>query len=206
MFSGSKNSISLIQSEGYDIQVADFTHSSCSSSINIIGSEGEEVTLVDWSDGKDGIDPDSTTVGGEIVFSSMENFSVASSVSSTSGSIFKTSAGISNASALFSISDIDITSVKGAGQAILIADGAIYQIDTIRGDLGAIQNRFESTMSNLQNISENLVAARSRIMDADIAAESSNLTKQNILQQAGVSILSQANQQPQLALSLLGNL
>ncbi len=65
-------------------------------------------------------------------------------------------------------------------------------------------NRFESTIANLQNISENVSAARSRILDADIAQETSNMTKQNILQQAGVSILAQANQAPQLALSLLG--
>ena len=73
----------------------------------------------------------------------------------------------------------------------------------MRGDLGAVQNRFESTISNLQNVSENLSAARSRILDADIAQETSAMTKNNILQQAGVSILAQANQTPQLALSLL---
>ncbi|PIE68358.1 MAG: flagellin, partial [Deltaproteobacteria bacterium] len=73
-----------------------------------------------------------------------------------------------------------------------------------RGDLGAVQNRFESTIANLSNVSENLSAARSRILDADIAQETSTMTKQNILQQAGVSILAQANQAPQLALSLLG--
>ncbi len=66
-----------------------------------------------------------------------------------------------------------------------------------------MQNRFESTIANLNNVAENLSAARSRILDADIAMETSEMTKQNILQQAGVSILAQANQAPQLALSLL---
>ena len=83
-------------------------------------------------------------------------------------------------------------------------DGAIADVDSARGGLGAVQNRFESTIANLSNIGENVSAARSRILDADIAQETSNMTKYNILQQAGVSILAQANQAPQLALSLLG--
>jgi len=82
-------------------------------------------------------------------------------------------------------------------------DVALSYIDQQRGTLGAIQNRFESTISNLNNVAENLSASRSRIQDADIAQETSEMTKQSILQQAGVSILAQANQTPQLALSLL---
>ena len=99
---------------------------------------------------------------------------------------------------------VDISTLAGANEAIQRIDAAINTVDASRGDLGAIQNRFESTIANLQNISENVSAARSRILDADIAQETSNMTKQNILQQAGVSILAQANQTPQLALSLLG--
>ncbi len=102
------------------------------------------------------------------------------------------------------VENIDISTREGATTAISSVDAALAQIDTIRGDLGAVQNRFESTISNLSNVSENLSAARSRIMDADIAMETSAMTKNNILQQAGVSILAQANQAPQLALSLLG--
>ncbi len=77
-------------------------------------------------------------------------------------------------------------------------------VDTARGNLGAVQSRFESTIANLMNVAENLSASRSRILDADIAMETSNMTKANILQQAGVSVLAQANQIPALALSLLG--
>ncbi|MGB3210531.1 MAG: flagellin [Desulforhopalus sp.] len=101
---------------------------------------------------------------------------------------------------------IDLLSVdtrENAWIAIASVDAALEDIDTIRGGLGAVQNRFESTISNLNNVSENLSAARSRILDADIAMETSAMTKNNILQQAGVSILAQANQTPQLALSLL---
>ena len=102
------------------------------------------------------------------------------------------------------VDNISVSSLQNAQTAITSVDEALSQIDTIRGNLGAVQNRFESTISNLQNVSENLSAARSRILDADIAMETSAMTKNNILQQAGVSILAQANQAPQLALSLLG--
>jgi len=97
----------------------------------------------------------------------------------------------------------DILTRAAANSAITIMDEAISDIDIMRGDLGAAQNRMVSTISNLNNVADNLSAARSRILDADIAQETSEMTKNNILQQAGVSILSQANQTPQLALSLL---
>lgn len=96
-----------------------------------------------------------------------------------------------------------VATAAGAQSALATIDSAISQVDSVRGDLGAVQNRFESTIANLSNIAENLSAARSRILDADIAMETSAMTKNNILQQAGVSILAQANQTPQLALSLL---
>ncbi len=98
---------------------------------------------------------------------------------------------------------IDVLDVTNANAAIGVIDTAIGTIDTIRGDLGAIQSRMESTIANLNNVAENLSASRSRIMDADIAMETSAMTRANILQQAGVSVLAQANQTPQLALSLL---
>lgn len=102
------------------------------------------------------------------------------------------------------IDNISVDTRENAWVAIESVDAALADIDTIRGGLGAVQNRFESTIANLNNVSENLSAARSRILDADIATETSAMTKANILQQAGVSILAQANQAPQLALSLLG--
>ncbi len=96
-----------------------------------------------------------------------------------------------------------VTSQTAANAAITSIDAAISSVDVERGDLGAIQSRLESTIANLSNVSENIAASRSRIMDADIAMETSSMTKSNILQQAGISVLAQANQQPQLALSLL---
>lgn len=82
-------------------------------------------------------------------------------------------------------------------------DDAIKTIDGYRSDLGAVQNRLDSTIRNQSNVSENVSAARSRIRDADFATETANMTKQNILQQASSAVLSQANQRPQVALSLL---
>jgi len=109
--------------------------------------------------------------------------------------------GVGNATT--TIDQVDVSTREGASTAISSVDAALGQIDSMRGELGAVQNRFESTIANLSNVGENLSAARSRILDADIAQETSAMTKNNILQQAGVSILSQANQAPQLALSLL---
>ncbi|MGG2396246.1 flagellin [Pseudomonas sp. SH1-B] len=107
-------------------------------------------------------------------------------------------------SSLDSVKDIDISTATGAQDALGIINGAISNIDSQRAQLGAVQNRFENTISNLQNIAENSSAARSRIRDTDFAAETSELTKNQILQQAGTAILAQANQLPQAVLSLLG--
>jgi flagellin len=107
------------------------------------------------------------------------------------------------ASATTTLSGVGVDSVSAANFAIARIDSALTDVNGLRGDLGAIQNRFESTIVNLQTVSENLAASRGRIQDADFAAETAALTKAQILQQAGVSVLSQANAQPQLALSLL---
>lgn len=101
------------------------------------------------------------------------------------------------------VSDIDINSVLGAQTAVIIIDQAIQKIDAQRADLGAVQNRFENTIANLQNIAENVSAARGRIKDTDFAAETAALSKNQIMQQAGTAILAQANQLPQSVLSLL---
>jgi flagellin len=118
-------------------------------------------------------------------------------------SAVKVSTSTSNVVTATTSGAINVKSFSAAQSAISSIDTAIKTIDSLRGNLGAVQNRFQSTISNLSNVGENLTAARSRILDADIAQETSNMTKNNILQQAGVSILAQANQQPQLALSLL---
>jgi len=102
------------------------------------------------------------------------------------------------------LKDIDISTFEGATSAITAIDNAIGQVASQRADLGAIQNRLESTVSNLQVTSENLNAANSRIQDADFAAETAELQRTNVLQQAGISVLAQANAAGQQVLSLLG--
>ncbi|WP_276666181.1 flagellin [Thalassolituus oleivorans] len=102
------------------------------------------------------------------------------------------------------LSDIDISTFEGATSAITAIDNAIGQVASQRADLGAIQNRLESTVSNLQVTSENLNSANSRIQDADFAAETAELSRTQVLQQAGISVLAQANAAGQQVLSLLG--
>ncbi|MBL0511311.1 MULTISPECIES: flagellin N-terminal helical domain-containing protein [Aeromonas] len=99
---------------------------------------------------------------------------------------------------------ISISSQSKAQAVLAAADAMLGVVDGKRAELGAVQNRLDSTIRNQSNISENVSAARSRIRDADFATETANMTKQNILQQAASSILAQANQRPQSALSLLG--
>ncbi|MCE9943444.1 flagellin [Aeromonas rivipollensis] len=110
-----------------------------------------------------------------------------------------------NVTAIFAAgSSISISTQDGAQQVLAAADAMLGVVDSKRAELGAVQNRLDSTIRNQSNISENVSAARSRIRDADFATETANMTKQNILQQAASSILAQANQRPQSALSLLG--
>ncbi|MBK0011947.1 flagellin [Stenotrophomonas sp. S41] len=99
--------------------------------------------------------------------------------------------------------DLDISSVGGADNAILAMDAALNSINSARADLGAIQNRFTSVVANLNTSSENMSAARSRIRDVDYASETAELTRNQILQQAGTAMLAQANQSSQNVLSLL---
>jgi flagellin len=111
-----------------------------------------------------------------------------------------------NSGSTAAISTIDISGISdfGAQSALASIDNALAQVDEQRADLGALQNRFSYTISNLANVQENVSASRSRIQDTDFAVETAQMTKNQILQQAGTSILAQANQLPQAALSLIG--
>ena len=101
------------------------------------------------------------------------------------------------------LAGLSVSSVAGASAALAALDSAIAIIDGTRADLGAIQNRFQATIRNLTNISENVAGARSRIRDTDFAKETAELTRTQILQQTSTTVLAQANQRPQAALSLL---
>ncbi len=103
-----------------------------------------------------------------------------------------------------SINLLDVGSTGDASAAIVALDTALDTVTSSRGDFGAVQNRLSSAIAAMQVRSENLSSAQSRIMDVDVAYETANMTKNNILQQAAISVLAQANQQPSAALSLLG--
>ena len=115
-----------------------------------------------------------------------------------------TAAGGAAATVFAGATSIDITAQSTAQAVLGAVDSMLEVVDGKRAELGAVQNRLDSTIRNQANISENVSAARSRIRDADFATETANMTKQNILQQAASSILAQANQRPQSALQLLG--
>ena len=145
---------------------------------------------------------DSATVQGTISLKSSKIFSVTQSGTEealgSNDNYFTT-----KAAALDTVSNVDLRTQAGADGAIAVLDGAIEKISSMRSDLGAIENRLEHTVSNLMNIGENTEAARSRIQDADFAAESAKLAKAQVLKQAGVGMLSQANAGAQLVLQLL---
>jgi flagellin len=108
-----------------------------------------------------------------------------------------------NSSSRSTVADLNLSTQAGAQSAISIIDTALEQINSSRSELGAINNRLDFTVSNLMNVSENTAAARSRIVDADYAAETANLSRAQVLQQAASAMLAQANAAPQQVLSLL---
>jgi len=143
---------------------------------------------------------DNFVATGKLTLQSNQNFELSSA---TPGVIGFAQDGVYGVNADFSVQSLDIGTRDGARVAIDILDLALEDVSAARADLGALQNRLESTISNLTTTSENLSAARSRILDADFAAETATLSRNQIIQQAGVSILAQANQQQQIALSLI---
>ncbi|MCW8328170.1 flagellin [Photobacterium sp. SDRW27] len=141
----------------------------------------------------------------------LQLFSSEGAVGVTTGGIAMTDgagnavdASIAGTAANTTVSEIDVTSVGGAQQAVAVLDGAMKYVDSERAQLGASQNRLNHTINNLNNVNENVSASNSRIRDTDFAKETTNMTKNQILSQASTSILAQAKQAPQAALSLLG--
>jgi len=124
-------------------------------------------------------------------------------VTGTGGSTFTLAAATTTQKAEKGIEDLDISTQKGSWDALQKIDGAISAVSASRGQLGAIQTRFEKAVENIDIQNENLTAARGRIIDADFASETANLSRAQILQQAGTAMVAQANQLPQNVLSLL---
>ncbi|GBL59742.1 flagellin [Pseudomonas citronellolis] len=158
------------------------------------------------------VDYDKGATVNDIVSALNSNISGITAVADSSGSITLTSSkalggsdvtGAAMTSGSLNIQSLDIKSADSAQKAIQVIDGALKQIDTQRSALGAVQNRLDSTISNLQNIAENATSARSTIQDADFAAETAEMTKQQTLQSAATAVLAQANQLPSAVLKLL---
>ncbi|WP_441002099.1 flagellin [Pseudocolwellia agarivorans] len=186
----------LTDETGADIKIEDVTGGSVTvTGMNYAGevNGAGAVTLDGAATGGD-----STTIAGTVRLNSTESFSTTSSTTSVAAATTATT------STRVNVDSVNLGTQDGAQSALDIIDGAIAQIDSQRADLGAIQNRFDHTISNLANIQENVSASRSRIQDTDFATETAQMTKNQILQQAGTSILAQANQLPQAALSLIG--
>ena len=192
--SADKASVTLTQADGKDITLENFTNSAAGT-VHATGSSAADTAVTLTSGGTN-----STRVAGTVTLNSSLGFTANATTAVTDVIAGGATATASTAAKL---SSVDISSVSGANTALDIIDAALAQVDSIRASLGAIQNRFENTIVNLQTTSENLSASRSRIRDADFAAETANLTRAQILQQAGTAILAQANAVPQNVLTLL---
>ena len=180
----SKNSITLTTTDGRDIKLENFANATAGNQSITLGT-----TVL--------------TEGGDISAVKTGLVSLASNkgaISATGGNadVFNIST-----SSFSSLAALSLTSSANSQLAIAVIDAALGQVNASRGDLGAYQNRFSSVVTNLQTTSENLSASRSRIQDTDFAAETANLTKSQILQQAGTAMLAQAKALPQQVLSLL---
>lgn len=199
------NKLTLTHESGEDIKITNFSTTATDGEMSLQGKKygGADGKSVDAGAAVDldGTDTEAT-VSGSIRLNSAESFSVKAAAANADYGLGAT--GTPEFSKLETVSELDFSTQSGAQGAISILDGAIGMIDAQRSDLGAMQNRLNSTINNLANTRENAAAGMSRIKDVDFAQETVNLTKQQILQQAGTSILAQAKQIPQAALSLLG--
>jgi flagellin len=196
--------IALTQAQGYDIGVVNLGGAAA-------GATGVTVTGANAANGgtgtpvsltANGIAADAVTVGGAVAFKSASSFTATASAAG----ILKTTAATS--STLSAVSSIDVTTLTngiptGANSALQVIDSALANISSSRASLGALQNRFSTTISSLQSTSENLSAARSRILDTDYASETASLARNQVLQQAGTAMLAQANALPNGVLTLL---
>ena len=202
---GTGSSLILEHSGGKDITLVDYTNTGGGTAAMdaLIGNDStstnQTVTL------NSSAANDSARVNGFVSLSSNKAFSISSNVAAANatGSITDKAADTADTSTAALLSAVDIGTVSGAQSAIDIVDGALATISNQRADLGALQSRFESVVSSLTASAENQTAARSRILDADFAAETARLTRGQILQQAGIAVLAQANAAPQNVLALL---
>lgn len=184
--------LSLTQAQGYDISLTGYTNAG--SAATLTGSTGVAANLTSGAN-------DNSTVGGQVTFNGSNGYTVTTTAAGTV-------AAASSAGSLVAVSSIDVTKMTngipvGANSALSVVDSAINYVNGLDAQLGALQNRFTNAQSSLTTTSTNLQAARSRIQDTDFAAETANLTHNQVLQQAGTAMLAQANAMPNSVLTLL---
>ncbi len=184
--STSKNDLTLTTSDGRDVSILDFNNSGATNTASFSG-----FTLTGGAN-------DSSIKTGTVALSSSKGQITTTGADADVFAI----AGV-NISAFSAVANLDISSAAGATTALSVIDTALQQINGVRADLGAVQNRFSSTISSVMTTSENLAASRSRIQDADFAAETAALSRAQVLQQAATAMIAQANQLPQQVLQLL---
>lgn len=195
------NAVSTQTNVTASVNGGDITLASADGSNIVVDESGstQQAATEGFSNGAfDGSDAGAVTARGSISLSATGTIAFAGGGAAASG--FAADIGLDTNG----IDDVDVTTAANSQAAIKRIDAAIDSITSNRASMGSLQNRFSSTISNLMNVSENLSAARGRILDADFASETATMSKNQIMQQAGISILAQANASPQAALSLLG--
>ena len=163
-------------------------------------NHGTAATATNKTNGSFGADD--LVITGQLTLDSSKSFSAVDSAAATAG-FLKAGAATANAAQLQKVSDLDVSTVDSANRTLAMVDSALSAINSQRASYGAMQSRFTNAISNLQSTSENLSASRSRIQDTDFAAETANLSRSQVLQQAGTAMLAQANSLPSSVLSLL---
>ena len=212
--SGTGDTLTLTQADGKDIIVTSVESTAVNASANAmtiqgLDADGSTITnqaaqqLVEDDGTTDNAGNDSAVITGTVTFSSDSAFSVASDMTAANGAIAGGTAGTAQTSSATKLSTVNISTEAGAQTAIRVIDASIQSVSTQRANLGALQARFDSIISNLTTGVENQSAAQSRIRDADFAVETAALTRAQILQQAGTAVLAQANAAPQNVLALL---
>jgi flagellin len=196
------STLHMVSNEGHDILVENFTMSVQNIPMNISATDDEFNSIGDVQQLTKGVGNDDTFRStGQITFHSPYVFSIETSLTGINGGgLFQLTPG---AAKLSSVSQLDVLTVDNSKKMLTAVDAALVRIDLERSDLGATMSRMEHTIRNLSNIVVNTKAARSRIQDANIAEETTNMTKAQVLSQAAQAMLAQANRTSQSILSLL---
>ena len=199
VYNQSADTITLTNVTGQDISVqnASSTTAANGNAITVAGSDTAGITLQPAGTGGASAAGDTATVGGQVNFTSPSSYSV----QDTNTNVLGTTSTVG--SELSSVNSINVDTIEGANSAIQTIDAALKNVNNQEANMGAVQNRFTSVISNLATSGENLTSARSLIEDTNFASETANMTKSQILQQAGTAMLAQANSAPNGVMALL---